>query len=164
MEIVYRFLVIVYKTFIEHPHIRSNPTVFILNVLSYSVVFYFAIVIIVYEGIFLFSGLVVAKYFRALNKRMYCCCNEKEINAVMKQHHNLHELTRLFNKTFSVFLLSYNGFYFVTLLLRIMSLYCNIRVNKESSANVEIVGLCFSALKLGWIITVSNDCTFEVYV
>ena len=134
------------------------------SLLSYGVIFYFTIVIIVYEARFLFSGLVIAKYFRALNKRMYCCCNEKEINVVMKQHHNLHELTRLFNKTFSVFLLSYNGFYFVTLLLRIMSLYCNIRVNKESSANVEIIGLCFSALKLGWIITVSNDCTFEVYV
>ena len=157
VEIVYRFIVMVYRNF-SHSVAQKS----LVNALSHCFVYYMSVIVIVSEGTFLFTGLAIGKYFSHLNKKLYSSCYEKQIRLIMRQHQNLYDLALLFNKTYSVVLLMLNGFYFVTILLRIMFVYCNMQVQKDLFVNVEIVGICFSLLKLTWLITISDDCAAKV--
>ena len=162
VEIMFSILMPLYSFFLHYSP-KLTAKILLVSGFSHGVVFYFSAIIMLTEGRFLFGELALTKYFDYLNKRFCCYSCEKELEVIMQKHHILQELTKLFNKTFSLTILLLIGFYFVTLLVRVMSLYCSVFVNNRNLlGDVEIFGICINTLKLGWMIIISNDCTCAV--
>jgi hypothetical protein len=142
-EVFYRLLAIFVHSFYQFTR-NTNTTLLYFEVTLAFIIVYVGLVKVLYEGILLLSYLVVAQCCDHFNKRFH----ENDELALTK-YQCLLQITKKLNKRFSMPFLLYIGYYFVSTLMWVITVYCSIHDNKGILLNnVEIVGLIFTFWKL----------------
>jgi hypothetical protein len=159
VEVFYRLLAIFVHSFYQFTSTRNaNTTLLYFEVTLAFIIVYVGLVKVLYEGILLLSYLVVAQCCDHFNKRLH----ENDELALTK-YQCLLQITKKLNKRFSVPFLLYIGYYFVSTLMWVITVYCSIHDNKGNLLNnFEIVGLIFTFWKLFVVIIIPSESMMKV--
>jgi hypothetical protein len=137
---------------------RSNPKNYYFNISVQLLIHYFAIIMILFEGRLTLFYIVIKQYCRYFHKNWVKNCER-----TFTEYQYLLEIAANVNKIFSPLFFWYIGFYFVSLLLGVILLYCGFHDQQGMvMTNVEIFALIHVAVKFVAIIVVPTDAMRKV--
>jgi hypothetical protein len=159
VETIYQLMAAFVHIFYQYHAIRNGSTNNLYFQISFMFVLgYFSVVKILSEGTLLLSYLIITQYCDHFSKSFHV--NDRR---AFTKYQSLLELARKVNKIFSVLFLLYIAFYFLSILMWAMSIYCAIHDDKGNILNnVEIVGLVFAFWKLIVIIVIPSETMKKV--
>jgi hypothetical protein len=119
---------------------------------------YFSIIIILFEGRLILFYLVIKEYSHYFHKNW-----DKNCERTFTEYQCLLEIVANVNKICSPLFLWYIGFYFVSLLLGVIMIYCGFHDRQGVVINdIEILALIFIVFKFIIIIVVPTDAMRKV--
>jgi hypothetical protein len=158
VETIYHLMAAFVHIFYKFYSIRNGTNNLYFQISFMFVFEYFILVKILSEGTLLLSYLVITQYSDHFSKSSHV--ND---NRVFIKYESLLEVARKLNKIFSVLFLQYIAFYFLSILMSVISLYCSIHDNKGKILNnIEVVGLVFAFWKLIVIIIIPSETMKKV--
>jgi hypothetical protein len=137
---------------------RSNPKNYYFNISVQLLISYFSIIIILFEGRLTLFYLVIKQYCSYFHKNW-----DRDCERTFSEYQCLLEIAANVNKIFSPLFLWYIGFYFVSLLLGVIMLYCSFHDQQGVVINnVQIFALILVVIKFVAIIIVPTDAMRKV--